>query len=153
MRNPLTQSGRPGHFLRLVLAEAASYGMPPQIIATLDDIGSMLGYYDPLPAGQAAHLAGPVVQWRTDRRPPTLQRLNDVDSLVLKQRALIAFGGAEPHHMVGTAEIVSALGNCHKETMPKPYYEVWSWASTDVMATLSRLPKDQVRKDHGWEMI
>jgi hypothetical protein len=153
MENPLTQSGRPGHFLRLVLAEAASYGMPTQIIATLDDIGSMLGFYDPLPAGQAAQLAGPVVQWRSDRRQPTYERISEVEALAMKQRALIAFGGAEPDHTVGTAEIVVALGNCHKDTMPEPYYEVWSWASTDVMATLSRVPKAQIRNDHGWAMI
>jgi hypothetical protein len=42
----------------LVLAEAASYGMPPQVIATLDDVAAMLGLYEPLPANQAAHVAG-----------------------------------------------------------------------------------------------
>ena len=113
MQSPLTQLGRTGPFLRLVLAEAAVYGMPAQVIATLDDVAAVLGFYDPLPVGQVAHLGGPLVQWRSSVQQPTFERITDVEALALKQRALIAFGGAPIDQMVGTAEIVCAMGNLH----------------------------------------
>lgn len=153
MTSPLTQTGRSAPFLRLVLAEALQFGMPAQVVATLDDIAALLGFYAPLSVGQAAHLAGPLVTWRTDRRQPTLERVSDVEALAMKQRALIAFGGAAPGHMVGTAEIVCALGNTHKETMPTPYYELWTWAATDVQHRLTDRPKEVIRKDHSWPAI
>src|SRR5579859_6085401 len=103
MTNPLTQRAtetrKTGPFLRLVLAEAASYGMPPQVIATLDDVAAMLGFYEPLPANQAAYVGGPMVQWRTAREQPIHETVVDVERLALKQRCLIAFGGAPPGHM------------------------------------------------------
>jgi hypothetical protein len=150
MTSPLVQTGEPGPFLRLVLAEAARYGMPPQVVATLDDIGAMLGFYLPLPAGQSGHLAGPLVNWRTDRHQPTHEGVSEVNNLAIKQRALIAFGGAPRDHRVGTAEIVCALGNGHKEWMPSEYYEVFCWASTDVLSTLMRRKPDAIRKENGW---
>jgi hypothetical protein len=152
MKSPLTQAG-PGSFLRLVLAEAASYGMPPQVVATLDDVAAMLGLYDPLPTGQAAHLAGPIVQWRTDRRQPTHERVVELERLALKQRALIAFGGAPTGHQVGTAEIVAAMGNLHKEWAPGEYYDVFTWASVDVLGTLMGSTPDELRKEKGWSSV
>jgi hypothetical protein len=153
MNSPLTQAGQTGPFLRLVLAEAISYGMPPQVAATLDDVAAMLGFYEPLSAGQAAHLAAPVVAWRTDRRQPSLEHISDMEALAMKQRALIAFGGAPPDHMVGTAEIVCAVGNMHKKEMPPEYYDVFAWASTDAMAEVTRQSKDVVRKAHEFPNI
>jgi hypothetical protein len=153
MRSPLAQSGRPSSFLRLVLAEAASYGMPTQTVALLDDIAAMLGYYEPLPKGPAAHLAGPLVQWRTDRQQPVIERITEIEALSLKQRALVAFGGAPPDHRVGTAEIVTALSNCHKDHMPTEYYEVWAWASIDVLQHLSGESPDEIRKAKKWPLI
>lgn len=154
MTNPLAQAGRTGPFMRLVLAEAAHYGMPPQIVAALDDVAAMLGFYDPLPVGQAAHLSGPLIQWRTDARQPTFERVEDVEALAMKQRALIAFGGAPSDHMVGTAEIVSAMGNLHKESVPEAYYAIFGWASCDVWRQL-RLDVDieAMREERGWAVI
>ena len=50
MNNPLMQRAQSttslqGSFLRLVLAEAMNYGLPPQVVATLDDVAAMLGCY------------------------------------------------------------------------------------------------------------
>jgi hypothetical protein len=152
MQSPLTQAG-PGSFLRLVLAEAANYGMPPQVVATLDDVAAMLGFYEPLPSGQAGHLAGPIVRWQTDRRQPTHEHVHEVDRLAMKQRALVAFGGAPADHRIGTAEIVSAMGNCHKDFSPEEFYAVFCWASADVLATLTGQKPEQIRKDKGWAAI
>src|SRR5207237_350968 len=152
MRSPLTESGRTGPFLRLVLAEAASYGMPPQVVATLDDVAAMLGFYDPLPAGQAAHVAGPLVRWRTDRRQPTIERVTDVEALAFKQRCLIAFGGAASGHMVGTAEIVCAMGNLHtaeEVRPPKLYWELFHRDATHLMSELKRSSPAAVLKDRA----
>jgi hypothetical protein len=151
LKSPLAESGRNGPFLRLVLAEAASYGMPPQIVATLDDVAAMLGFYNPLPMGQAAHVAGPIVTWRTDRRQPSIERIADVEALAMKQRFLVAFGGAPPGHTVGTAEIVCAMGNLHKDLgMPAEYYDVFHWASTDVLSKLTGQTPEEVLKEKGW---
>lgn len=155
MTNPLTQASSSSSFLRLVLALAGSHGMPQQVIATIDDVAAMLGFYDPLPRGQAAHLAGPLVTWRTDANQPTHERIVDIERLAYHQRALVAFGGAEPDHMVGTAEIVCAMGNTHKANMPKEYIEVYHWAGAHVAAALegssgSRL---QAFKDRKWDVV
>src|SRR5690242_1002571 len=99
LNNPLMRRGdRDTNFLRLVLAEAASFGLPPQLVAAIDDTAAMLGLYDPLPAGQIAHIAGPLVTWRTHRFQPDYQTVVDVAQLAYKQRALIGFGGAPPGH-------------------------------------------------------
>ncbi len=152
LQSPLIQKG-PGPFLRLVLAEAGRYGMPQQVIATLDDVAAMIGFYDPLPKGQAAHLGGPVVTWRTDPRQPTMERVHDVERLALKQRALIAFGGAPADHQVGTAEIVVALGNGHKANVPPEFFDVFTWASVDVLATLQQRSPQSVREEKKWPEI
>lgn len=156
MRNPLAQTGRPSNFLRLVLAEAASYGMPGDVIATLDDVAAMLGFYDPIPEGQAAHLAGPLVLWRTHPSQPTMDRIHDVEKLAYHQRALIAFGGGKTGQMVGTAEIVLAMSNLVGGTSPLEYYEVFQWASLDVLEILLGTPPEQSLKDptkKGWKLI
>ena len=151
--SPLTQTGRTGPFLRLVLAECASYGMPAQVIATLDDIAAMLGYYAPLPSGPAAALSGPGTTWQTNRHQPTHDRFVDVERLATKQRALIAFGGGPDDHRVGTAEIVNAMVNLHKPQMPPEYYEIWTWASTDVLVKIMGSRPDDIRKEKGWPVV
>jgi hypothetical protein len=153
MRNPLVQEGQTSSFIRLILAECGAYGMPAQIIATLDDVAAMLGYYEPLPANQAARLAAPLVNWRSDRRQPTYERVSEIEMLALKQRALIAFGGGPDDHMVGTAEIVVAMGNLHKGFMPEGWYEVFCWASTDVLQQVTGETADAIRKDKKWPAI
>ena len=153
LRSLLAQTRTPGSFLRLVLAEAASDG-PTQLVVTLDDVASMLGFFDPLSANQAAHLAGPLVQWRTDRMQPTLERVVDVERLAFKQRALMHFGGGIPGHQIGTAEIVSAMGNLHKELgMPEAYWQVFQWASVDVLNTLTGDMPETIWKAKGWTPI
>lgn len=158
MLSPLTRSGDPSQFLRLVLAEAGSFGMPGQAIAVLDDIAAMLGYYAPLPAGQSAHLAGPLVTWRAHPDQPTFESVQEVEALAFKQRALIAFGAGKPGQMVGTAEIVCAMGNIIKGTSPPEYYDVFQWASLDTLAILSGDPPEKIIKDpekqaNGWKII
>jgi hypothetical protein len=156
MLNPLATTGRSSNFLRLILAEAGSYGMPGDVIAVLDDVAAMLGYYDPVPRGQAAHLAGPLVNWRTHPRQPTIDSFVDVEKLAFKQRALIAFGGGKPGQMVGTAEIVCAMGNIIAGTAPPEYYEIYQWASLDVLSTLLGEKPEELLKDpskQGWKLI
>jgi hypothetical protein len=154
--NPLTQSSRSSHFLRLVLSEAGNYGMPGDVIAALDDIAAMLGFYDPIPKGQAAHLAGPLINWRTNPKQPSFERIHDVEKLAYSQRALIAFGGGRPGQMVGTAEIVCAMGNLVQGTSPPEYYDVFQWASLDVLKTLTGDDEETILADPGkksWKKI
>ena len=156
LTNPLIESGRPGHFLRLVLAEAGSYGMPGNVIAMLDDTAALLGMYDPLPRGPAEHLAGPFVQWRTHPAQPTFERVADVESLAYKQRALIAFGGGRPGETVGTAEICIAMGNILKDTSPASYYDVFTWAGLDVLRIVTGDTTEKILSDPGknhWRVI
>jgi hypothetical protein len=156
MTSPLTQSGNSAQFLRLVLAEAASFGMPGHIIATLDDIAAMLGFYLPLPQGQAGHLGGPLVAWRTHPNQPLFESIHEVEALAYKQRALIAFGAGKPGQMVGTAEIVCACGNIAEGTSPPDYYEVFQWASLDVLSTLSGDTVEEILRDPNkshWKLI
>ena len=163
MNNPLMQRAQSttslqGSFLRLVLAEAINYGMPPQVIATLDDVAAMLGCYEPLPEGQAAHLAAPLVTWRTHKFQPDYQDIVDIQMLAYKQRCLIAFGAAPPGHMVGTAEIVHAMTNVHQNLLEKDgastdYREVFYWAAVDVLALVEGRSRDAIWKDRGWKVV
>jgi hypothetical protein len=156
MRNPLVQTGRSAHFVRLVLSEAANYGMPGNIITMLDDVASLLGLYDPIPTGQAGHLAGPLVQWRTHPGQPIYERIRDVEKLAFKQRSLIAFGGAKPGLMIGTAEIVIAMGNLIEGMSPPEYFELFTWASIDVLKTLTGDSAETILRDpakKGWKII
>jgi hypothetical protein len=156
MQNPLAQTGRPSTYLRLVLAEAGRYGMPGDMIAKLDDVAAMLGFYDPIPVGQAAHLAGPLILWRTHPGQPSFERIHDVEKLAYQQRALIAFGGGKPGQMVGSAEIVIAMGNLVEGTTPPEYYDVFQWASLDVLKTLTDDSAETILADPGkkhWKLI
>lgn len=156
MNNPLARPGDPGQFLRLVLAQAGGYGMPGAVIAMLDDIAAMLGFYTPLPTGPAGHLAGPLVTWRSHPKQPTQDHIVEMFSLAYQQRALIAFGGAPPDHMVGTAEIVTAMGNTTREQTPAEYYEVFQWASVDALSALLNQTPAEVLADPGkkdWKRI
>jgi hypothetical protein len=152
LNSPLA-TGRSGPFLRLVLAECGIYGMPTKVIAMLDDIGAMLGFYEPLAANQSAALSGPFSAWKTDRRQATIERLPEVEALATKQRALIAFGGARPGHHVGTAEIVVGMGNRHQKDCPEPFWEVFQWAAVDVMSQVRHLRPEEIRKEHGWDSV
>ena len=163
MNNPLMQRAQSttslqGSFLRLVLAEAINYGVPPQVIATLDDVAAMLGCYSPLPEGQAAHLAAPLVTWRTHKYQPDYQDIVDIQQLAYKQRALISFGAAPPGHMVGTAEIVHAMTNVHQNLLEREgastdYREVFYWAAVDVLAIVEGRSRDEIWKDRGWKRV
>ena len=156
MRSPLTQSGRAGNYLRLILAEAASFGMPGSVIATLDDVAALLGMYDPISVGQSGHLAGPLVAWRTHPSQPSFERIHEIEKLCYKQRALIAFGGGKPGQMVGTAEIVAAMGNIIQGESPSEYYEVFQWASLDVISIIAGISPEEALKDptkKGWTLI
>lgn len=156
VRNPLAQSGRPGDFIRLTLALAAGYGMPGRTIALLDDVAAMLGMYEPLATGPAGHLAGPLIQWRSFPDQPTYTRVEDVEKLAFAQRALIAFGGAPSGQMVGTAEICCAMGNIIRKEHPPEYFDIYTWASLDVLQILLGVPKEELLKDEskkGWTII
>ena len=140
----------------MVLAESAKFGMPGHIIATIDDIAAMLGYYEPLPKGAAAHVAGPFVAWRTHPAQPSIERIHDVEALATKQRSLIAFGGAPPGHMVGTAEIVAAMYNTITNFAPPEFIDVFRWAAIDVLAVLQGITPEEVLRDptkKGWRII
>jgi hypothetical protein len=154
--SPLTKTAKPENFLRLVLAEAGRFGMPGHIIATIDDLAAMLGYYDPLPKGVASHLAGPFVAWRTHPAQPSIERIHDVEELATKQRALVAFGGAPPGHMVGTAEIVAAMHNSITYFTPPEFIDLYRWAAIDVLAVLQGITPEEVLRDptkKGWTII
>jgi hypothetical protein len=153
MESPLTRTGQTGSFLRLVLAQAMGYGMPPRIVAGLDDIAAMLGFYEPLSAGQSAYVAGPLIVWQTDRRQATIEHVADIQRLAMKQRCLIAFGGAPADHMVGTAEIVTAMANTHRANMPEVWRQIWAWAATAVLSELHGCSQAQIREAHGWPHV
>jgi hypothetical protein len=136
-----------------VLAQAMGYGMPPRVVAELDDIAAMLGFYEPLSAGQSAYVAGPLIVWRTDRSQAMLEHISELERLAMKQRCLIAFGGAPADHMIGTAEIVCAMANTHRENMTDAYREVWAWAATDALSELHGRPPEQIRAAHGWPAV
>jgi hypothetical protein len=156
MLSPLTQSGRAGNFLRLVLAECANFGMPGSTIATLDDIAAMLGLYNSIPLGQAGHLAGPLINWRTHPSQPSFERIHDIERLVFKQRAIIAFGGGKPGETVGRSEIVCAMGNLIQGTSPPEYFELFQWATLDMLSIIAGISPEDVLKDptkKGWKLI
>lgn len=153
MNNPLTQAGSASPFIRLVLAQAAFFGMPPQAVATLDDLAAMLGFYDPLSKGQNGHLASPLVKWRTDSRQPSFERITELERLAYMQRAMIAFGGAPPGHMVGTAEIVCAMANTYRDGTPDAHMKVFEWAASYAMSYVYDATREQICKDHHWSLI
>ena len=156
LTNPLARSGKSGDFVRLVLAEAAQYGMPGNIVAMLDDVAAMLGFYAPMPLGQAAHVAGPIVNWRTSPEQPLFDRIREVEALAFKQRALLAFGAGKPGQMVGTAEILCAMGNIIEGDSPPEYYEIFQWAGVDVLKTLTGDSAEAILADPGkqnWKKI
>jgi hypothetical protein len=134
--SPLARTGDSRQFIRLVLAQAAAYGMPTQIVALIDDCAAILGLYDPLPETVRTQMAGPFATWRSHANQPSIDHIEDVERLARKQRVLIAFNGFEPDHMVGPAEIVVAMSNMHKDRMPPAYWEVFTWASAHTWAAL-----------------
>lgn len=153
LKSPLMKNTDPGPFLRLVLAEAASYGMPPLVVATLDDIAAILGLYQPIAQGPASYMAGPFSTWRSAREQPTSEHLPEMEHLALKQRALIVFGGASEGHLVGTAEIVLAMGNTHRELVPDAEFEVFRWASADAFGKLMGIPPARYCERQEWTRV
>ena len=154
--NPLVQAGTTGSYLRLVLAEAARWGMPGFTISLLDDVAAMLGFYQPLPKGPAAHVTGPLVSWRTHPEQPNFERIHDVEKLAFSQRALIAFGGGRPGHMIGTAEIVIACGNILQGASPPEYLQIFQWASLDVLSIITGHTPETILADPSkkhWKRI
>ena len=70
--------------------------------------------------------------------------------------SLIAFGGGPPGQMVGTAEIVIAMGNIVQGTSPPEYYDIFQWASLKVIEELTGDKAEKVLKDPGkkhWKLI
>jgi len=154
--SPLLKHGDQSSFLRLVLSHAALYGMPPQVVALLDDLGAILGVYNhqPLSKGQAAYVAGPIVQWQTSRHQPAVERIEEMRELAHQQRLHIAFGGGPDGHMVGTAEIVCAMGNLHKEfDMPPEYYDIFIWAASDALSIITHESVPAILKTRGWKVV
>jgi hypothetical protein len=149
LTNPLVESGRPGNFLRLVLSEAAGWGMPGSVVMILDDLAALLGLYSPLPKGPAEYVAGPFTMWRTSPAQPSFERISEVEALATRQRSLIAFGGGRPGETVGTAEICIAMGNILANTSPPLYYEVFQWASLDVLQILTGDSVEKILSDPG----
>jgi hypothetical protein len=141
----------------LVLAEAAGCGMPPQAVALLDDLAFLLlGNNKPLRRTTASYMAGPLVRWQSHPDQPTHDRVLDVELLAQKQRVLIAFGGGPPGHMVGTAEIVVAMGNINSDRRmtPEEYYDVFTWASIDVLKAITSESEQQIRAEKkDWKEI
>ncbi len=128
----------PGEFTRLVLLEAARFGMPGNLVAALDELAATLGLYDPLPPNQSAYLAAPLMQWRSHPDMPTHDRTPEIESLAMSQRAEVVFG-ATKGVMVGPAEIVVAMNNCITDEVPEGYRKVFDWASVRVCAELEGL--------------
>jgi hypothetical protein len=98
------------------------------------------------------------VTWRTHKYQPDYQEIVDLQFLAYKQRALIAFGGAPPGHMVGTAEIVHAMTNVHQNLLERQgtsgsYREVFYWAAVDVLAIIEGRSRDAIWKDKGWTFV
>jgi hypothetical protein len=157
MNSPLlARSDRAGQFLRLCLAEVTQYGVPGSAVVVLDDIAAMLGLYEALPQPAASHVGGPMVAWRTSPKQPSFERIEDVERLAYKQRALIAFGGGPPGQMVGVAEIVCAMGNIIQGTSPPDYYDIYQWASLKVIEELSGTKPEEVLNDPSkanWRLI
>lgn len=154
MDSPLLHTGRAGNFVQLILAEAATHGMPANVIALLADLSAMLGFSDIMPEPAVRHLAGPLSIWRTHPDQPAYDQVDEVLSLAIKQRALIAFGGGPPDQMVGTAEIVMAIGNIIQGTCPPEYWEIYTWASVDVLRILSGDTAEQILAEkENWKPI
>lgn len=156
--SPLVQTNDAAGFLRQVLAEAARFGMDGRTIVVLDGLASIMGFYEPISANSAAYLGGPLTEWRTgtSRSPIHTGRVIEIERLAVRQRALIAFGAAKPGHIVGTAEIIVASGNLLKNETPQAYWELFTWASLDVLTTLTGRTKEQLLEDpqrKDWPLI
>jgi hypothetical protein len=85
-----------------------------------------------------------------------MENIEEMIRLAYQQRALVAFGGAPADHMVGTAEIVCAMGNTMRGQTPPEYYEVFQWASVDAMAALLNKTHAEVLADPSkkdWKRI
>ncbi len=153
LESPLVQSGTTGNFVRALLAEAGRCGMPLHTIALLADLAAMLGIGEPLPDTTMRALAGPVSMWRSHPDQPTHDNIVEVLELASHQRALLAFGGGPPGHMVGTAEIVVAMGNTAKGLNPEEFFEVFTWAAVDVLRQLTGDTADEIRAGKSWKLI
>lgn len=147
-------AAHPNSLVRLILLEASRFGMPPSLIAMLDELGAMLGFHPSLPSNQLGYLAGPLSVWRTDPRMPTMERTPELEALAMKQRADVIYGQAEPATaMIGPAEIVVAMGNLIDGTMPDAYRDLFDWAASRTMSELDGMKPEQWCADHKWQFI
>ncbi len=141
-------------FIRLVLMEAARFGMPAPMIAMLDDMAAALGFYPPLPTNQAAYLAGPFAMWQTDsRQQPTVDQMPEVYPLALLDRTYSTFGLFPPGMTVGPAEIVVAMSSLIQDLSPPDYYRLFQWAMARVKAEISGCTLSEAEEQAGWEHI
>jgi hypothetical protein len=154
LESPLIQTGRSGNFIQLVLAEAAGWGMPAHTIALLADLSSMLGYNEAMPEPAVKHLTGPLSIWRSSPDQPAYDQVDEVLSLAIKQKALIAFGGGKPGQLVGSAEVVVAIGNIIQGTCPPEYWDIFTWASIDTLSILTGNTTEQILAEKKtWKLI
>lgn len=154
--SPLVQSNTPGGFLRQVLAECARFGIDGRTITVFDGLAAIMGINEPLPASQSAYLSGPLVQWRNQPTGFTQETVVEVERLAYRQRALIAFGAAKPGHIVGTADLVYSCGNYIKGNVDPELFELFTWASLDVLVTITGQTKEQLLNDpqrKGWSDV
>jgi hypothetical protein len=142
----------PNALVRLILLEAARFGMPPNLIALLDEIGAMLGFHPALPSNQLGYLAGPLAVWRTDPRMPTMERTPELEGLAQKQRVDVIFGQAGTA-MVGPAEVVVAMGNLIDGTVPDAYRDLFHWAGARTMSELDGVGHQQWCADNQWPFV
>jgi hypothetical protein len=145
-------ASHPNSLVRLILLEASRFGMPPNLIALLDEIGAMLGFHPALPSNQLGYLAGPLAVWRTDPRMPTMERSPELEGLAQKQRADVIFGQAGTA-MVGPAEIVVAMGNLIDGTMPDAYRDLFHWAGARTMSELDGIGHQQWCTENKWPFV
>jgi hypothetical protein len=150
---------QPGEFVRLVLLEAARFGMPGQLVATLDELAASFGLYAAPPMSQTTFLGGPIVAWSGGHGMPTMERMPEIEALAYAQRAEVAFGvtlGA----MIGPADIVCALNNCIAESksedialVPPEYRKVYQWAAAKVRAELENMTPEEAARQLRFEFV
>lgn len=73
--------------------------------------------------------------------------------MAVAQKVQIAFGQAEPGHLVGTAELVVAMGNAPEGSIPPDYEALFRWAAIKTLCAMNRdqTPED-LAKERGWKL-
>ena len=146
----------PGDFARMVLVEAGHYGMPPQTVAMLDEIGAMLGLYAPLADNQVHHLAASPVVWRNaDGSDPAVQDVShEIVRVAVAQKAQLAFGHLEPGHLVGPAELVVAMASSVAGNLLSEFETLFRWASIQTLCAMDRTAvAADLARERSWELV